>query len=282
MGHGTCRCRAAHSARRETQLTPPAAAGGDGGAKTKAACQTHCVKPPHKPGTPAGLIGKWRGIGIQHTYQCALTPLDAGRQPSLLLWGGSYPYSTAASKCTAQFVGAHRRYGEWDGEFNATAFNFKTPAGVTWVANVFTGAPPPQFPALACPTLPYTGLPAGSTAHRSPHITLRLQCTATACVASHSRSPLLRRRTAGRAALVWLGDGAAGGQDHPRCESRSLPQRTRFTSSLLGSSVWAVVILPQRILIELCGVDLRAERRPRRLPRRGGHRPARPAEGSLG
>ena len=75
--------------------------GGDGGAKTKALCQASCKKPPHKPGTPAGLIGKWRGIGIQHTY----------------------------------------KYGEWDGEFNATAFNFKGPDGTLWSAQVFTGGP---------------------------------------------------------------------------------------------------------------------------------------------
>ena len=40
--------------------------------------------PPHKPGTPAALIGQWRGIGIQAGY----------------------------------------KYGEWDGMFNSSSFVF--------------------------------------------------------------------------------------------------------------------------------------------------------------
>ena len=73
--------------------------GGVGGAKTKELCQASCKMPPHKPGTPAALIGQWRGIAIQSGY----------------------------------------KYGEWDGSFNASSFIFLDAAGVVWEADVFTG-----------------------------------------------------------------------------------------------------------------------------------------------
>jgi hypothetical protein len=73
--------------------------GGVGGAKTKADCQKSCVMPPHKPGTPAALIGQWRGIALQSGYH----------------------------------------YGEWDGMFNSSSFAFKDAMGVLWEADVFTG-----------------------------------------------------------------------------------------------------------------------------------------------
>ena len=75
--------------------------GGVGGAKTKEDCEKTCKMPPHKPGTPAALIGQWRGIGIQAGY----------------------------------------KYGEWDGMFNSSSFAFTDATGAAWEADVFTGGP---------------------------------------------------------------------------------------------------------------------------------------------
>ena len=73
--------------------------GGVGGAKTKADCEKSCIMPPHKPGTPAALIGQWRGLALQAGYH----------------------------------------YGEWDGMFNSSSFAFTDATGTLWEADVFTG-----------------------------------------------------------------------------------------------------------------------------------------------
>jgi hypothetical protein len=73
------------------------------GGESKEACTAGCKAPPKKPGTPPGLIGQWRGVGVHAKYT----------------------------------------YGEWDGKFTAFNFSFTSAGGKQWAAAVSTDAKSP-------------------------------------------------------------------------------------------------------------------------------------------